>query len=129
MTKIADFPNNLDCQEADEPVRAVDGDQLYDQDFLNVLKQAEAELADIDSKREELNASKANVMAQLVNFGLNKDAVKAAIKYFRTPEEKRDRFDLSYQLMRKALECPMQDDLFVAAAQKTVDKHKGAKRG
>ena len=118
---VTDFPK----QESEAPV--LDKDQLYDQEFLQGLAEAEQKLLAIDNQRAELNAGKAEIMAKLINFGLNKDAVKAAIKYFRTPEDKRQHFDLSYQVMRKALNCPMQDDLFVAAAQKAVNKHQGKK--
>lgn len=103
------------------------GDSLFDQDFLDLIAKTEQDLLEVDDSRAELNARKAAMMAKLVDKGLNKDAVKAAFKYFRTPEEKRERFDLSYQVVRKALGCPMQDDLFVAAAQKTVDNHQAGK--
>lgn len=98
-------------------------DSLYDQEFLNELVEAEKDLAEIDDERAELNARKGEITARLVNKGLNKDAVNAAIKYFRTEEDKRQNFDLSYAITRKALGVPIQDDLFVAAAQRAVDKH------
>ena len=94
-----------------------------------MIREAEANLEVIDDERAELSARKAAIVANMVDKGLNKEAIKAAFKYFRTPEDKRERFDLSYQIARKALGCPVQDDLFVAAAQRQVDQHAASKRG
>lgn len=103
------------------------GAPLFDQKFIDLLVSAEKKMQEIDDRRAELNASKAEVMAKLVNEGLNKDAVKAAIKYFRTPEDKRTNFDLSYAYARKAFGTPLQDDLFVASAQRQVDNYAKSK--
>lgn len=99
------------------------GDSLYDEEFLQLIRDAHARLESIQDKRAELNADKAHIMAALIDKGLNKDAFKAARKYELTPEEKREGYDLSYQIARKALGVPVQDDLFVAAAEQQVKAH------
>lgn len=111
----------------DQPI-GINNDSMFDEDLMSELRQAEKKLGDIDDARAELNAKKAEIVARLVNKGFNKDGVKAAFKYFRTPVEKRKHFDLSYAATRKALGCPIQDDLFVAAAQRAVDQHQAGKK-
>ena len=103
-------------------------ESMYDPKFIELIADSEKKLQDIDDKRAELNATKAEVMAKLVAKGMNKDGVKAAMKYYRTAEEKRENFDLSYALTRKALGVPMQDDLFNAAALRQVEAHQKDKQ-
>ena len=103
-------------------------ESMYDPKIIQLIADSEKQLQDIDDKRAELNATKAEVVAKLVAKGLNKDGVKAAIKYYRTAEEKRENFDLSYAVTRKALGVPMQDDLFNAAAMKQVENHQKSKQ-
>jgi len=103
-------------------------ESMYDPKFIELIAASEKKLAGIDEKRAELNASKAEVMAKLVAKGMNKDGVKAAIKYYRTEEKDRENYDLSYAVTRKALGVPIQDDLFNAAALKQVDAHQKDKQ-
>jgi hypothetical protein len=77
-------------------------------------------LDDIAVQREALNANKKAGITGLINDGFNQDALEMAIKYSKTPEAKRENFDLTYQFARKALGMPMQDDLFAAAMQEQV---------
>lgn len=102
-------------------------DSSFDAEFLAELKDFEAKLADIDFERAALNSKKKDLTTSLINRGMNKEAIMAAIRYYRTVEEKREAFDLSYAIMRKALGVPIQDDLFVAFMQHSVDKHINAK--
>lgn len=113
--------------QEDAPAKEQEGDSIFDQELLDLIAKSEKGLQKIDDKRAELNAEKAHITAKLVDKGLNKDALKAAFKYFRTPEEKREGFDLTYQFARQALGCPIQDDLFVAAVQRQVDQHQAGK--
>mgnify|MGYP000371465377 CR=1 FL=1 len=64
----------------------------------------------------------------MIDDGFNKNALEAAIKYAKTPEEKRENWDLTYIYCRKALGAPIQDDLFMAATQQQVKTHQGSSK-
>lgn len=98
-----------------------------DQKFLDTITKAHDSLQQIKTRREALNAEKQEVIATLVDMGLDRNAVKSAMQYAETPVDKRQLFDLSYAATRKALGVPMQDDLFVAQAQRAVDAHQHSK--
>lgn len=99
-----------------------------DQKFLDKIAEAHESLEKIRTQREELNAKKQEVIGDLVDMGLDRNAIKAAMQYVNTPEDKRQLFDLSYAATRKALGVPIQDDLFVAQAQRAVDAHQRIKK-
>lgn len=100
-----------------------------DEKFLNKISTAHDKLQKIKTQREKLNSQKQEVISNLVDMGLDRHAVKAAINYAETPEDKRQLFDLTYAATRKALGVPLQDDLFVATAQRAVDEHQRLKKG
>lgn len=85
-----------------------------DPDFMDKLREGAEKIAVIQGKRKELNASIAEVMATFENDGLNRHAVKAAIKFVDMNETEQENYDLSYTVMRKALGQPVQGDLFEA---------------
>ena len=95
-------------------------ESIWDEDTLERVKNFATLTEDIENSRAALNAKLAAGKAVLVDEGFNKDALDAAIKYAKTPEEKRENFDLTYMYCRKALGIPVQDDLFVAAMQHQV---------
>lgn len=95
-------------------------ESIWDEETLTAVRDFSDELDRIAGERELLNSEKAVATTKLTNMGFNSEALKAAISYHKTPEEKRRNFDLSYQFARRALGCPVQDDLFVAAMQKQV---------
>lgn len=99
----------------------VENNTIWDQDTLAKVAAFVGAMEDIEKGREELNARKAQAIAELVNMGFNRDAIGAALKYHKTPEEKRANFDLSYIYARKAFGLPIQDDLFVAATRQQVE--------
>lgn len=86
-----------------------------DPDFMDKLREGADKIAEIQGKRKELNASIAEVMATFENDGLNRHAVKAAIKFIDMNETDQENYDLSYTVMRKALGQPVQGDLFEAS--------------
>ena len=75
---------------------------------------------EVKDSRAALNAKLAAGKTGLIDDGFNKDALEAAIKYAKTPEDKRENFDLTYLYCRKALGYQVQDDLFAAALQQEV---------
>ncbi|MCB1789542.1 MAG: hypothetical protein KDJ24_04540 [Gammaproteobacteria bacterium] len=104
------------------------GDSLYDDDFMQQIRDANEKLEAIENKRDELNAQSAAVIAKLKDDGIPKSAFTAARKYIKTKEEKRAGWDLAYQVCRKALGQPMQDDLFEASARQQVKQHQAGKK-
>ena len=125
MSNVA--PINHADDEVEKPKNeGIEAESIWDESTLQAVVDFSNKLDEIQLQREELNASKAAAQAQLVNMGFNADALKAAISYAKTPEDKRQNFDLSYQYARRALGCPVQDDLFIAAMQQQVKVQKPA---
>jgi hypothetical protein len=87
----------------------------WDEDTLEQVEQHAATTADIKKKRKALNDELAASKSKLVAIGFNADALKAAISYANTPEDDRGTWDQTYIFARKALGCPIQEDLFMEA--------------
>ena len=92
----------------------------WDDDTLEQVEQHAATSADIKKKRKALNDELAASKSKLVAIGMNADALKAAISYANTPEDERGTWDQTYLFARKALGCPIQEDLFMAAMSGSV---------
>lgn len=86
-----------------------------DPGFMQKLRDGAEKIAKIQGERKELSASIAEVMATFENEGLNRHAVKAAIKFTDMNESDQENYDLTYTVMRKALGKPVQGDLFEAS--------------
>ncbi len=117
--------SDIDGNSAEELLRKQQDElkaKSNDQKFLNKIAAAHEKLGKIKTRREKLNSEKAAIVTSLVDLGLDRKAVKAAISYAETPPEKRALFDLSYTATRKALNLPMQGDLFVAQVQDAIDR-------
>ncbi len=95
-------------------------ESIWDSGTLKLVNEFAKTVEDVGKAREALTAQIAAGKTALIDCGFNKDALEAAIKYSRTPEDKRENFDLTYLYVRKALGTPIQDDLFVAAVQEQV---------
>lgn len=93
---------------------------VWDNDTLQKVSAFADKMDEIKKQRDQTNADKAAAVAELVSLGFNKEALKAALHYRDTPEDKRENFDLSYIYARKAFGQPIQDDLFTAALQQHV---------
>lgn len=93
---------------------------IWNKDTLRRVQEFAKLNDDVANERAELSARLAAGKQSLIAMGFNKDALKAAIKYKNTPEDKRELFDLTYMYCRRALDVPIQDDLFVAAMQQQV---------
>ena len=77
-------------------------------------------VAEVAAEREALSARLQAAKTDLVAKGFNRDALKAAISYANTAEKDRLNWDQSYIYARRALGCPIQEDMFVAAMQDEV---------
>lgn len=95
-------------------------EHVWNNDTLKQISKYGDLIADINKKREALNTQKAAGKAALVEIGFNKESLVAALSYANTPEKDRLNWDESYIFARKALGCPLQEDLFMAAMADTV---------
>jgi len=94
-----------------------------DEGFLQELRDAAAEMDAINDRRADLNAAKKAIVERLqAQYGCNRHAMKAAIQYCKLDESKRENFDLTYQVTRRALGAPVQADLFDAQIAKTTER-------
>ena len=95
-------------------------EHTWDQDTLAQVDNYAAVVADVSKRRKALNDELAASKSALVAIGMNKDALAAANSYARTPEDERRNWDQTYIFARRALGCPLQEDLFVASMQSSV---------
>jgi len=118
MEAVMDEPwGDSEPNTEDSPVEK---ESVWNTDTLKQVKDFADLTEEIKDSREALNARLAAGKTALIDAGFNKHALEAAIKYARTPEEKRENFDLSYLYCRRALGVPVQDDLFAAAVGEQV---------
>lgn len=87
-----------------------------DQTFLNRLADARARLNQLSLDSKKINDERSSIYSGMQSDGLNANAVKMAIRYVDMTDEQKTNFDLSYAVARRAFGEPLQDDLFVAAA-------------
>ncbi len=106
--------------EPAENVTPISEDSIWDQETMKEVEDYAKLVDEIADTRAALNARLAAAKTSLVDAGFNRDALRAAVSYAKTPESKRENFDLTYLYCRKALGVPVQDDLFVAAMQQQV---------
>lgn len=92
----------------------------FDQSFLQKLIDARAKLEDIANQRSSLNAASTAIFASLDVYGMNREALRAAIRYTKMDEDQRENYDLSYLISRKAMGHPVQADLFEEKAKAEV---------
>lgn len=111
-----------DISKGDDERKNVDklSEVQFDQGFMQKLVDARDKLDDIASQRSSLNAASTAIFASLDTYGLNRNALRAAILYTKMDEEKRENYDLSYLISRKALGVPVQADLFEEKAKAEV---------
>jgi hypothetical protein len=111
----------VDTSGSDEEEGVQAGDEsIWDQGTMTRVQDFAKLVDEVGTAREALNAKLAAGKTGLIDDGFNKDALDAAIKYAKTPEEKRENWDLSYMYARKALNVPIQDDLFTHAMSQQV---------
>jgi len=100
-----------------------------DESFLQELRDAASEMDSINDQRAELNAAKRAIVERLqAQYGCNRHAMKAAIQYCKLDEDKRENFDLTYQVTRRALGAPVQHDLFDAQLAMTTERAMAASK-
>ena len=100
-----------------------------DEEFLQRLRDATAALENIAKKRADLSAEKTALLESLAsNYAVNKKAMLAAIQYADLKDTHKENWDMTYQVTRRALGEPIQNDLFEAQLQKGVENAVAAKQ-
>ena len=93
-------------------------------EFMDALRDAADDLDGIVATRQELNDKAKAIFSSLASkYSVNKDAMKAAMKYVELQDEKKENYDLTYQVMREALGDPVQKDLFTEKLKAEVADH------
>lgn len=95
-------------------------DVQFDQGFLQKIVDAATKLEDIANQRSSLNAASTAIFAGFDVYGLNRNALRAAIRYTKMNDDQKGNYDLSYLIARKALKVPVQADLFEEKAKAEV---------
>jgi len=123
--------NLSDKRDPTNPMTGPDASVLSapDEKVLAKLRDAADALKAIDERRSALSSERTALLEVLVaDHAINKAAMLAAIRYADLPEEKRENWDLTYQVTRKALGAPVQMDLFEAQVEQSIKKSEAAKR-
>jgi hypothetical protein len=101
----------------------------FDKGLMSDIRDFAEIKASVKNGRDKLNAELAAALAALVDKGFNKDGLKAAVKYYETPEENRENFDLSNAFAREALGLPIQGDLlFESSVERQTQAHTKASK-
>ena len=95
-------------------------EHTWNDETLTLVESFSMLQSDVKKQRKALNDKVAAGKSELIAIGMNADAIKAAIAYSNLAEDDRGNFDQTYIFTRRALGCPIQEDLFVAAMQETV---------
>lgn len=85
-----------------------------------------AKLAKIEQgeeKKKTITDSKAAEISAMINKGLDRHGIKRFLSYQKMDEDARHRSDLTFQYLCKISNIMLQDDLFEASLQASVDQH------
>jgi hypothetical protein len=80
------------------------------------IKTAIGKLKALDGKRADSSADKKAIIKQLEKKGIHKDALRMAMMYAAWSETKRLNFDTAYELVRDAMDAPLQGTLSLKQA-------------
>ena len=90
---------------------------------ISVLKRdIKAGVESIENLKEEraaVNDKIASIRTDLQAKGIHKTALDMAMKYLNMDPDKREGFDIAYDIVREAIELPVQVDLFEGKDEKT----------
>ncbi len=119
---------NMDFSGSEEQdgteVSHSENESVWNKETLDKIIQFAEKRSQVKADRKALSDQLSAAKSTLIAMGFNGDAMEAAIKYSETEDDKRENFDLSYLVCRKALGHPVQDDLFVAAMREQVSVSK-----
>lgn len=90
------------------------------EEFLEALREYDVAMDEAQEARAEINARVKAVEEKLVvTYGVNKLALRAARAYSKINEKRQERWDLTYQVTRRAIGAPVQMELFGAQVNET----------
>ena len=75
------------------------------------IKKGVDEIISLKDERTGINAQIAEVRARMVTHGIPKKALDMAMQYMNMDEDKREGFDVAYQIVREAIGLPVQGEL------------------
>jgi len=90
-----------------------------DQAFLDSVATMGQTFEDLRAEAKVINESRKALIARVEEKGIHKQAFRDAGKYVRMSPEQQENYDLSYQLVRRALGKPVQMELELAQAERT----------
>ena len=70
------------------------------------------EIIDLKKTRGGTNSEIAAIVERMEVLGINRHALRTAIRYYESNEAAREGFDIGYQLSREALGVAIQGDMF-----------------
>lgn len=104
-----------DISRGDTPNQPEGVSHTWNADTMTAVDRHAALVADIKKQRKALNDEMAASKSNLVAIGMNAEALAAAQAYANSGDDERRNFDETYIFARRALGCPIQEDLFTAA--------------
>ena len=90
-----------------------------DQDFLDYVEASFSTIDQLMLERSEINDKIAAEKAGLEAKGLNKHAFKAVLAFRKLNEDQQENYDLTNQLLRRAIRAPVQLELLEAQISRT----------
>jgi len=117
---MGDFDPDADIDGMDEEEQDGDREQsreekLRDADLAGLTTEcleAINEIKQLEEKRQEINAKITAVRSRMESKGINRKALAVVLAYSKMTEDQADGFDTSVLVLRKAINQPMQSDLF-----------------
>ncbi len=89
------------------------------QEFLDSVSEVFERIDKLEIERKELNDRIKAEKASLEKHGINNHAFKAVKAFRKLNEEQQDNYDLSNQVLRRAIGQPVQMSLFEAQIERT----------
>ena len=90
-----------------------------DQEFLDMIEAAFNRIDVLEAERQELNDKIKAEKFSLEAHGINNHAFKAVKAFRKLNEEQRENYDLTNQVLRRAISLPVQMDLLDAQIART----------
>jgi len=115
-------PDNVEQLHPETDTEQPDRESILrqpDAEFLAMIEQAIVDIEGMEDERAEVNERIAAVKAQLVKHGINKHALKTVMAYRKLDDDKRENYDLTQQLLRRAIKTPVQMELLDAQIERT----------
>lgn len=90
-----------------------------DQEFLDLVEATFNRIDQIELERTELNEKIKAEKAGLEDKGINNHAFKAVKAFRKLDEEQQENYDMSEQILRRAIKAPVQMELLDAQIART----------